>query len=178
MDYDGATHTYSDNGVIIPSVTQILYPAPSGPWFTKESSDRGHEAHALCAAYARDPTYFPAEKYVDAFALWCFKWNPQWLAIEEMIDGKVDGFRFSGRFDGLAMIEGLRTLIDWKTGVRSAKFRAQLGGYSLVAKPARACLLYLRDDMTWKEQWLPSSQLVQGIQEFRGAIKDYYAQKN
>lgn len=178
MDYNDERHEYSDGGLIIPSVTQILYPSPSPSWFTKESSDRGHEAHRLCAEYARDPSHFPTEPYVDSFAMWCFKRNPKWIAIEEMIDWRVDGYRYAGTFDGLAMIDGLLTLVDWKTGVNSPKFRAQLGGYALAVKPARACLLYLKDDMSHKENWFPSSTFVQGIQEFRGLIREYYAQKN
>ena len=178
MDYDDDLHQYSDGGIIIPSVTQIIYRSSSGPWFTKASSDRGHEAHRLCADYARNPTFFPTQAYVDSFALWCFKRNPQWIGIEEMIDGEVDGFRFAGRFDGLGEIEEDRTLVDWKSGVKSTKFRAQLGAYSLVTKPRRGLVLYLRNDMTYEEHWMPSSELAQGIQEFRGLIREYYAQKN
>jgi hypothetical protein len=92
-----------------------------------------------------------------------------------MIDGEVDGFRFAGRFDGLGEIEEDRTLVDWKSGVKSTKFRAQLGAYSLVTKPRRGLVLYLRNDMTYKEHWMPSSELAQGIQEFRGLIREYYA---
>jgi len=178
MDYNDERHEYSEGGVIIPSVTQILYPS-SGPWFTKGSSDRGHRAHELCAEYARDPSdKYLEEPYVDAFVLWCSARKPQWRAVEEMIAGKVDSFRFAGRFDGLAIIDGLLTLIDWKTGVKSKKFRAQLGAYALVAKPARAMVLYLRDDQTYEEVMIPPSELVLGIQEFRAAIRTYYAQAN
>jgi hypothetical protein len=179
MVYDDARHEYSDDGVIIPSVTQVLYPASSGPWFNKASSDRGHEAHKGCAKFALDPAAgFPDQMYVDSFALWCYKRDPKWVAIEEMIDGKVDGYRYAGRFDGLAIIGGILTLIDWKSGVKSSKFRAQLGGYALVAKPARAMILYLRKDMTFEESWLTASDLALGIQEFRAAIRIFYAKAN
>jgi hypothetical protein len=179
MDYDDSRHEYSENGIIIPSVTQILYGSSSAPWFSKESSDRGHRAHELCAAYALDPSdKFLEEPYVDAFVLWCSARNPEWIAIEEMIDGMIDGFRFAGRFDGLAILDGILTLVDWKTGVKSKKFRAQLGGYSLVPKPTRAMVLYLRPDSTYEEVILPPAELVQGIQEFRAAIRTYYAQAN
>lgn len=178
MDYDDAKHEYSDNGVIIPSVTQIIYGFAPKPWLSKESSDRGHEAHRLCADYARDPTGFPTEPYVDAFALWCFKHNPKWVAIETLIDGHVDGYRYAGRFDGLATIGDCLVLIDWKTGVKSVKFIAQLGGYALVTKPKKTLILYLRDDMTYEEHWLSPSELVLGIQYFRVAIREYYAQTN
>jgi hypothetical protein len=197
LDYDDDLHQYSDGGVIIPSVTQIIYRSSSVPWFTKASSDRGHEAHRLCADYARNPTFFPTQVYVDSFALWCFKRNPQWVELESVpiavarelglgkdvlkqysIDAEVDGFRFAGRCDGLADIEDMRTLADWKSGVKSPKFRAQLGGYALATKPRRAMVLYLHDDMTYDEDWLPSSVLAQGIQEFRGLIREYYAVQN
>ena len=179
MDYCEERHEYSEGGVVIPSVTQILYGSSPKPWFSKASSDRGHLAHELCAAYARDPSdAYLEEPYVDAFVLWCSLRNPNWKAIEEMIEGKVDGYRYAGRFDGLAIIDGLLTLIDWKTGVKSKTFRAQLGAYSLVAKPARAMVLYLHNDGTYDEQLLDPGELVAGIQEFRTAIWTYYVNSN
>lgn len=174
MDYNEDRHEYSENGRIIPSVTQILYPS-SKPWFSKTASDRGHVAHELCAAYARDPKVFPLEPYADAFALWCFKCNPTWLAIEEIIDGDVDGYRYAGRIDGLAMINGKKILCDWKTGVRSKTFYAQIGAYALSTKPTGGLILYLHDDMTYTEDWMRASVLAYGIMEFRVALRNYYA---
>ncbi len=174
MDYTAEGHVYSDHGKVIPSVTQILNPSTVKPWFSHESASRGTLAHERCAAYALQPKGFPYEAYVDAFALWCYKHNPKWIAVEEIIDGTVDGLRYAGRLDGLAEISGKMTLVDWKTGVQAKYHHAQIGAYALVKKPARGLVLYLHDDMTYSEDWLDTKALVLGIQEFRWKIKEYY----
>ena len=173
MEYTAEGHIYSDHGKIIPSVTTILNPSASKPWFSHESASRGTLAHERCAAYALQPKGFPYEAYVDAFALWCFKHNPKWLAVEEIIDGCVDGYRYAGRLDGLCVIDG-DVVVDWKTGVKARWHHAQVGAYALVKKPRRGLVLYLHDDMTYSEDWMSPSDLVSGIQEFRVKIKEHY----
>jgi len=177
MDYEERGHIYSDHGKVIPSVTTILNPPSSKPWFSHESAARGTLAHDRCASWAAKADGFPYETYVDAFALWCFKHNPQWIAIEEIIDGSVDGLRYAGRLDGFAEIGGKLTLVDWKTGVKAKYHHAQVGAYSLVKKPAQGLVLYLHDDMTYSEDWMSPSELVSGIQEFRVKIKEFYVQQ-
>ena len=174
MDYQEAGHIYSDHGKIIPSVTTILNPPSVKKWYTHGSDSRGTLAHERCAAYALQPKGFPYESYVDSFALFCYKHNPKWIAVEEIIDGCVDGLRYAGRLDGLAEIGGKLTLVDWKTGVRAKYHHAQVGAYAIAKKPAQGLVLYLHDDMTYSEDWMSTSDLVAGIQEFRGKIKEYY----
>jgi hypothetical protein len=86
--------------------------------------------------------------------------------------------RYAGRLDGLAMVEGKLTLIDWKTGVKAKYHHAQVGAYSLVEKPAQGLVLYLHDDMTYTEDWMSPTDLLAGIQQFRKALEDYYAAQN
>ena len=174
MDYQAEGHIYSDHGKIIPSVTTILNPPATKQWYTHGSDKRGTLAHERCAAWALKPEGFPYEPYVDSFAMWSYKYNPKWLAIEEIIDGCVDGLRYAGRLDGLAEINGKLVLVDWKTGVKAKYHHAQVGAYALVKKPARGLVLYLKSDMTYSEDWMDTRDLVDGIQEFRGKIKEYY----
>ena len=197
MDYEAAEHIYSDHGKVIPSVTTILSPTAAKPWFSHESAARGTLAHDRCAAWAAKAVAFPYEPYVDAFAMWCFKHAPEWVKLESIpidlvrrdgitkallkqfsVDGKVDGMRYAGRLDGLAMVEGKLTLIDWKTGVKAKYHHAQVGAYALVEKPARGLVLYLHDDMTYSEDWMSPTDLLAGIQQFRTALEDYYAAQN
>ena len=177
MEYQEEGHVYSDHGKIIPSVTTILNGPSSKKWYTHGSDKRGTLAHAGCAAYALKPAGFPYETYVDSFALWCFKHNPKWLAVEEIIDGCVDGMRYAGRLDGFCEIDG-SVLVDWKTGHKALWHAAQVGAYALVKKPKRGLVLYLHDDMTFSEFWMSPSELVLGIQIFRQKIKEFYANQH
>jgi len=174
MDYDSGSHIYSDHGIRIPSVTQILNPPESKRWYTHGSAERGTEAHELCAKWAQNPKDWPKENYVDSFAWWVMDNDPQWLKIESMVEGEIDGYRFAGRLDGFAAIRGETTVIDWKTGKKARYHHAQVAAYSLVEKPARALVLYLYRSGQYTEDWLSASQLADGIQDFRRAIKEWY----
>ena len=167
-------HIYQDGEKIIPSVSVILNPSASKKWYTHGSDKRGTLAHERCAAYALNPVGFPYEPYVDAFALWCWKHNPKWLSVEEIIDGEVDGLRYAGRLDLFGDIDDGSTVVELKSGVKARWHKAQVGAYAIIKKPRRGLVLYLHDDMTYSEDWMSPSDLVSGIQEFRVKIKEYY----
>jgi hypothetical protein len=175
MEYAAEGHVYSDAGKVIPSVTQILNPTAAKPWFSHGAAERGTLAHERCAEWALKPSAFPYEAYVDSFAMWTFSRQPEWIKVESIIDGSIDGLRYAGRLDGLAMIEGVTVLIDYKTGVKAKYHHAQIGAYALVEKPARGLVLYLHDDMSYTEDWLTAAQMLDGIAEFRAALRSYYA---
>jgi hypothetical protein len=175
MDYAAEGHIYSDHGKIIPSVTTILNPPATKQWYTHGSDKRGTLAHERCAAWALKPEGFPYEPYVDSFAMFCYKYNPKWLAIEEIIDGCVDGLRYAGRLDLLGEIKKYDTVVDIKTGKPAAWHAAQIGAYALAKKAGRGLILYLHDDMTYSEEWLTGSSLLSGIKYFVLKLEEYYA---
>jgi hypothetical protein len=178
MDYEATGHIYSDRGTIIPSVTTILNPTASKPWFSYESASRGTLAHERCAAWALKPEGFPYEPYVDSFAMFCYKYNPKWLAIEEIIDGCVDGLRYAGRLDLFGEIDGKRTVVELKSGAKAKWHISQIAAYSLVKKAQRLLLLYLHNDMGYQEHWVSTNDLVSGIQDFRHKLKGWYDNRN
>jgi hypothetical protein len=173
MNYDDATHTYTDGRVVVPSVTQLLAP-PCG-FYTPGSAERGKEVHEACVKYARSKTDFNMSPYVDSFCFWYWKHNPKLISAEEMLENNIDGMRYAGRYDMLVNISGQKVLIDIKTGVKAKWHIAQLAAYALVVKPAKCMVLYLRDDMTCVEQWLSSADLVNGIKALRFALGVYYS---
>lgn len=172
MIFDEVSHTYTDAGIRIPSVTQVL--APSG-WYAPEAAQRGIDVHEACVKWARGLDGFEEAPYVDSFVLWHFKHNPTLLSAEDIVDGSLDGIRYAGRYDLYMMIDGKRTLIDLKTGVKAPWHQAQIAAYALAVlpKPARCLILYLHDDMTYTEDWLTSSQLVAGCKAFQNALRKY-----
>jgi len=172
LQYDDSTHTYSEFGILIPSVTQVL--SSYSPWYTQDSKDRGHEVHKACEAYARDHSYFPTEPYVDSFALWCFKKSPQFLEIESIIKGNLDGMDYAGRLDFEVEIDNVKILVDLKSGVKSPTYHAQIAAYAFARKSAKCLVLYLHDDMTYTEDWLSSKQLIAGIDLFRKKLAEWY----
>jgi RecB family exonuclease len=178
MEYDDARHIYTLNGVIIPSVTQIL--APSSSYYTPKSAERGTLVHKQVQDYATKIMHnesgpFPSEPYLDSFALWCFAYNPTFLKIEEIVEGSIDGYRFAGRLDLIVEVNKTPRLIDVKTGVKAPWHHAQVAAYSITQTAARCEVLYLHNDMTYTEDVLTTSQLVEGIQFFRYKMREYHA---
>jgi len=174
--YDAEGHIYSEGGKIIPSVTQILNPPASKPWFSHQTSERGTLAHDRIAAWAAKPEGFPYEPYVDSFALWTYKHGAKLISAEGIIDGLLFGQRYAGRYDLLMEIEGKIVLIDIKTGVSAKWHAAQLAAYALALtpKPARFLDLYVHDDMSYTESWISPSRFIEAMKEFKAALEAYY----
>ena len=169
--YDDEKHEYSDGWNVLPSVTQLLvaYFGIDTSHYAPGAAERGTRAHELCAAYAAGERSRTANPYARAFAQWLFDTGAEVLEVEKMIEGQVNGRRYAGRFDLLVNLRG-RCLVDLKTGAKAPYFHAQLGGYALVEKPARAMILYLRPDGTYKEDNLTPAELAEGIRQFKAAL--------
>jgi hypothetical protein len=65
--------------------------------------------------------------YMDAFALFCYEHNPEWLEVERAV---VHSAGFGGRFDAVVEFDGEYVLLDLKTGKSYLDSLAlQLAGY-------------------------------------------------
>lgn len=136
--FDESTHTYTIDGVEVPSVTTVCrflaYDQKSDkPWLAKAAADRGTRIHAACAAI--DYGIAPEETddisgYLKAYRRFLKDYRPDWEGIEYIagdtllgIAGTID--RFGTLYDGRTCI------LDIKTGsqLHDAPLRAQLTGY-------------------------------------------------
>jgi hypothetical protein len=171
IDYDDSTHTYRRNGVVVPSVTQIL--SPPNAFYKKGSAERGTRAHEVCAEIAADPFFNWDDPYAESFCLWCDDRRVEFLKIETIIDGDVDGHHYAGRFDFLALIDGKKVLVDIKTGVKAKWHKAQVAAYALAENCAQCRVVYLTTDKTYKEDVLTTAELVAGISTFKEAFRRY-----
>lgn len=172
LTYDDSRHEYSDSGEIIPSVTQLLssYFEIDSSHYAPGAAERGTRAHELCAAYAAGKTAKLDNGYALAFADWCLSTGAEPLEIEQMVEGEIGGRRFAGRFDLTVRLCGARVLVDLKTGARAKWHHAQVAAYSYVARPARAMVLYLHEDGTWRPEMLTSRELLAGLETFKAAL--------
>ena len=77
--FDEATHTYTLDGVVIPSVTEICSPITCGKYppvgVVQQAAARGTRVHELCALYDMDALPDEIEAglvgYVKAWAAFC-----------------------------------------------------------------------------------------------------------
>lgn len=129
--FDEANHTYTLDGVVIPSVTQLLEKGglvDGAAYFTEESRKRGTEVHRLCQNYdlgALDVNNFqsPYRGYVMAYVAAMKALKPEWHHIEEA-DVHFD-FRFGGRPDRGGLVFGRMSAGELKSAAKAAHHAIQ-----------------------------------------------------
>lgn len=186
IEFNAELHEYSENGVIIPSVTQILQNAGyiDARWFTAEARDRGSAVHTLCERYAKgerqDSTGKPLayREYVNSFCSWFLDNRPYLIASECIVSHTLNGKRYAGKFDGIYEIGGRRILVDVKTGAKAKWHPIQLVAYSLAelnegtkVNPDAMMDLYLKPDGTYRECYVTGAEMVKAIDDFKEAMK-------
>ena len=145
--FDEDTHTYTLDGVIIPSVTEICAPITCGKYppvgVVQQAAARGTRVHELCALYDMDALPDEIEAglvgYVKAWAAFCRDYKPVWTHIEFPLYGEIDpGQPFAGTIDRIGEIDGRTRVVDIKTTAsldRPAKVSLceQVTGYEWLA---------------------------------------------
>ena len=133
---EGGARWYSDNKDYVPSVTTVLGIVDKGIHFHKwlanhlnyehacavrdTAAQRGTDVHNICESLMKGESVDligyenDVLKRVMCFEHWWKEYNPQIVAIEEMLF--FPGILYAGRFDMLVNINGKNTLIDIKTG--------------------------------------------------------------
>ena len=141
------THTYTLDGVVIPSVTEICAPITCGKYppvgVVQQAAARGTRVHELCALYDMDALPDEIEVglvgYVKAWAAFCRDYKPVWTHIELPLYGEIDpGLPFAGTLDRIGEIDGRKRVVDIKTTAsldRPAKVALceQITGYEWLA---------------------------------------------
>ena len=145
--FEESTHTYTLDGIVIPSVTEICAPITCGKYppvgVVQQAAARGTRVHELCALYDMDalPDEIEAELvgYVKAWAAFCRDYKPVWRHIELPLYGEIDpGQPFAGTIDRIGDIDGRTRVVDIKTAAsldRPAKVALceQITGYEWLA---------------------------------------------
>lgn len=141
--FDERTHTYTIDGVEVPSVTQICSILTADKYSGNQAiidaaRARGTAVHELCEAYDYGtPEEVPTELagYVKAWMDFCRDYRPEWLYIEHQMYSK--DFEFAGTCDRIGIIDGKKAIVDIKTTAsmdRASKvsLAAQLYGYNVL----------------------------------------------
>jgi len=143
--FDEATHTYTLDGVILPSVTEICKPLTvdiaegARPWLRDAAAAKGREIHEICCEidYQGDadgifiPTHLAG--YIQAYMSFLRDYQiKEWLAIEQPVASASLGV--AGTIDRLGVIDGVLTIVDIKSGskIDKATLWTQLYGYFLI----------------------------------------------
>jgi hypothetical protein len=172
--FDDDGHVYSDGWNEIPGVTSVLasYFEIDTAFYTPGAAERGTRAHDLCAAYVAGERGELRDPYARAFAQWLFDSGAEPLESEQIIEGELGGMRYAGRYDLIVKLGGRRVLVDLKTGIKAKWHAAQVAAYSVAVKPppARAAVLYLHRDETYRLEILSPGELAHGLVTFKAAL--------
>ena len=152
LTFEAETHTYCIDGVIVPSVTQILAEAGliDDRWYTEESQLRGRTVHIITALHDRGELDKSAVSpdYVGYLLAWQrFRTDTQCeiLSIEERVCNSA--YRYAGTTDRrLLWRNGPVYIADIKTGVPEWWHKFQTAGYwmcdGITASSRRAIYLF------------------------------------
>lgn len=136
--FDPDTHTYTVDGIVIPSVTTVcrflsVDLKSDKPWLAKIAADRGTRIHAACCAIDYDCAVEDTEGiegYLLAYRRFLKDYRPDWEGIEYLTGNLELGL--AGTIDRWGTLyDGTRVIVDIKTGatLRDAPLRGQLTGY-------------------------------------------------
>jgi hypothetical protein len=169
LEFIADTHTYKKDGVVIPSVTQIIgewqltevygveyyYNIYSGAVLAAdrftEARDFGRAAHAMNALYlmgsldqsALHPSLIPV---LDQFDTWLRTFNVEPVLIETPLYSEKH--QYAGTPDLVCLVKKRLAIVDYKTG-DYAMAGPQLAGYDQLYKPKiykQRFVLYLPKD--------------------------------
>jgi len=141
LAFDEATHTYSLDGKVVPSVTQILNIANDFGFVNKDVLDRaskfGTAVHKMTELYdacdlneaTLDIALLP---YLDAWKMFLSNTNFRVISSEARVYSKHG---YAGTFDRLGYLDGRLTLLDIKTSTTVARSTSlQLAAYEQAYK--------------------------------------------
>lgn len=172
LEFTEKTHTYREDGGVIPSVSQVLTLAGvddvSGipEHILRHAADRGTAVHLACHYLDEDDLIFDSLDqevlpYVVAYQKFREEYEFKATVIEHRMVGEVDGMRYGMTLDRVGTMttpEGTyRVLLDLKTAskpqaywpIQTAAYLVGYAGIDTGARPGRA-VVHLRKDATFK----------------------------
>lgn len=167
LEFDEVTHTYRFNGMIVPSVTQILEPLNRVKYeginesTLDRAADRGTEVHDAIEFWLKFGMVDISQErrpYFDAFIKWWDGHSVKVIGSENRLYHKI--LLYGGTADLIAYVDGKLTLVDYKTTsvISDMTCGPQLEAYSQACashgvRIERKAILQLKKDSTfvWKE---------------------------
>ncbi len=164
LEFDEDQHIYTFNGVVKPSVTQLLGKLHD---FSLVPADvlaaactRGTYVHCLCQFHDEGDldgsSVGEYQGYLDAWVKFCADFKAEWIGIE--VQGYSTRYGFAGTYDRLGKLNGSMFVLDIKTSQASHPvWGLQLSAYRQICSEenpalglARRATVQLRADGTYK----------------------------
>lgn len=175
LTFDAETHTYRVDGVAVPSVTGIINAIlpvwQADEWYLQ----RGAAIHYGCALMDCGELDWQSvapeiEPRIMAWGKFRTDWPADIVAVETAVSHSL--YRYAGTLDRMFVRSGDLVVCDIKSSI-APQVRPQLGGYALAwnathpkQKVKSAVAVELRDDGTYRADWLSTADLRRAEQQF------------
>lgn len=156
LTFDAEKHEYRWNGVVVPSVTQILKSLGliDATWYTEEARDRGSMIHLATALDDRGELDESSvdERIAGYLAAWRFFLAESGFAFEEIEEPRYSmDLGYAGTADRIGKLRGSLAVGDIKTGSPEPWHRLQTAAYVTARfgnawRVAARFVVYLSDD--------------------------------
>lgn len=193
IEFDAEKHIYRVEGVIVPSVSEILEPLTAKHYgevnelTLRLAAERGTAVHEACEEldYGFDPEVYPEYAgYVDAYIAFLQDYRPEWYGIEQMVYNPTEGY--CGTIDRWGLLRGkgpakVPAIVDIKTTTSPTKTnyitgacQLQMYGLALLRNgeledtvKTERYLLYLKKDGKYRlvdtNEWADKHDLDTGM---------------
>src|SRR3990167_2345027 len=152
IQFNESAHSYLIDGLSVPGCTtvtgifdglptdKVVEAVKAGKGAFRRKSNKAMElgtlAHSFCENFIKEgkfPDALQPKEALNAFNLF-LKWTEEnkieWIHSEIVVGSKQ--FMYAGKFDAVALVNGVETLIDFKTSSGIfAEYYYQLSGYSI-----------------------------------------------
>lgn len=186
LEFEDETHTYTLNGIVIPSVSQVIAPLSNAKYSgisertLAKAADKGTTVHNSIENWIKFGIEdIPPEHigYFEAFRKWWDSCNPNPVGSEARICHRI--MQYGGTVDFVGYIDNELTLIDYKSTytISDMTCGVQLEAYSQALKSMgisvqRKKILHLKKDGKFELREYPVNDAVRW--RVFGALKTVY----
>ena len=132
--FDEATHTYTIDGQVVPSVTQVLKSAIDDRWFNDAARDRGCIVTVAIELHSKGllrqvPDGY--QGYVDAWRIFLVHTRFVPCDVEKPVYTRFLGYAGTPDVEGHVLGATRRLIVDVKTGADAPHYPLQTAGYDI-----------------------------------------------
>ena len=137
VQFDDATHTYTVDGVVVPSVTQVLTAAGmvDSRWFNQDARDRGRTVTVAIELHSKgELVTVPGgyEGYVEAWVKFLADTGFVPRHVEKPVFNDIYGYAGTPDVEGHVPGAKRRLIVDVKTGCDAPHYPIQTAGYGMI----------------------------------------------
>lgn len=141
VQFDESTHTYTVDGRVVPSVTQVLKSVGmiDERWFNQAARDRGRVVTIAIELHSKgELVTVPGgyEGYVEAWVKFVDDTGFAARDVEKPVFSRLHGFAGTPDLEGHVPGATRRLIVDVKTGVEAEHYPIQTAGYDMAYSDA------------------------------------------